>query len=158
MCQMSWNVTYGCGHQWAQIIIPCAPGMGFDNCPTFQGGMMSLSPGRKQFLPPGTCPYCNMSGWYDMNWIRMITKVNPGYQYGPTARKGGGISCVVLWLLDQQSPGYHGLILWQPHRRHLHRNRHIKILVALMSVQLRRVNQLMQPNERTWLAENDRKG
>ena len=57
---------------------------------------MSLVPETKQFLPPSTCPLCNMGGWYDMNWIRMITKVNRGCQYGPSARKGAGIPCVIL--------------------------------------------------------------
>jgi hypothetical protein len=96
MCQVSWNTTPRCRHQWAQITTPCAPGMGFDDCNTFQGGIMNMQPENKQIYPPGTCPWCDLGGWYNMNLIRMITKVKPGYHYGPSPRKGISTSCTIL--------------------------------------------------------------
>ena len=96
MCQISWNTTTGCGHQWAQITMLCSQGMGFDNCTTFRGGLMSMEPDRKQAYPAGTCPWCDLGGWYDMNLVRMITKVKPGCQYGPPPRKGLGMSCIIM--------------------------------------------------------------
>jgi hypothetical protein len=70
--------------------------MGFDNCPVFEGNLGSLLPKEQVFWPPGSCPYCDLSGLYDMNTVRTITKVTPGRQFGPSARKGGGIPCIIL--------------------------------------------------------------
>lgn len=96
MCQISWNTTTGCGHQWAQITVPCSQGMGFDNCMTFRGGSMSMKPDKKQTYPAGNCPWCDLGGWYDMNLVRMIIKVKPGCQCGPSPSKGAGMSCVII--------------------------------------------------------------
>jgi hypothetical protein len=105
MCQVSWNTTPGCGHQWAHITVPCSSCMGFDNCKIFQGGTMSLEPDNKQTYPPGTCPWCDLGGWYDMNLIRMITKVKPGYHCCPSPQKGLSTSCTILWISWQYIPG-----------------------------------------------------
>jgi hypothetical protein len=57
---------------------------------------MSMEPDKKQTYPAGNCPWCDLGGWYDMNLVRMITKVKPGCQYGLSPRKGVGMSCVIM--------------------------------------------------------------
>jgi hypothetical protein len=59
---------------------------------------MSMEPNEKQTYSAGTCPWCDLGGWYDMNLVRIIIKVKTGRQYGPylRQRQGRGISCVII--------------------------------------------------------------
>ncbi|KOS18651.1 hypothetical protein ESCO_000942 [Escovopsis weberi] len=38
MCVVTYFQHNKCGHTWAVITQPCAPFMGFTNCPSFGGG------------------------------------------------------------------------------------------------------------------------
>jgi len=57
---------------------------------------MNMEPDEKQNHPPGTCPWCDLGGWYDMILVRMITKVKPGRQFASSRCRGGGMSCVII--------------------------------------------------------------
>lgn len=92
-----------CHHKWMAIQTPCAPFMGFDNCPLFtQHGTILDWPDPVK-MPVSECPICGTRrGVYDLNMVRMVTAKKKGWKIGKDVHhwtKGvemHDVSCVVM--------------------------------------------------------------
>ena len=101
MCQIAHFHDRVCRHRWAQIAVPCAPGMGFNLCPSFCNPFLV-----KDVMPPTyavyfeLCPVCHLRGGYDRNTIRMIHATKKRWKIGgrgPAVMDGGcEVGCVVM--------------------------------------------------------------
>lgn len=83
MCTTKMLECPTCNHWWAEILVPCAEGRGFNNCPSFQNGKArSHNNHPKEMAGADSCPKCNKDDDYDGNKIRMVKNVSQGFRFG----------------------------------------------------------------------------
>ncbi|KAK8114738.1 uncharacterized protein PG998_000717 [Apiospora kogelbergensis] len=95
MCTTAHFRSRACGHHWLQITMACYPGLGFNNCDTFDGGAARE---ESPLVAVDTlCPACLGPGRYDKNTTRMILDIRNRYRwgYGPDKRSFGADCCVM---------------------------------------------------------------
>ncbi|KAI1501690.1 hypothetical protein F5X99DRAFT_408709 [Biscogniauxia marginata] len=100
MCHVAHFRSRNCGHHWLTIAQPCAPGRGFDTCPTFRDGV-AREP-APEIAVSGPCPACCCCGAgagavYDRNAVRMVTEIKRRWRWGLGPSKGDfGVDCGVM--------------------------------------------------------------
>lgn len=81
MCSTKIYHSRECKHKWMVVNRPCGPGMGFNNCVTFDRNFLRYgSPTIAASIRD--CPWHSLGGNYDLNRVRMIEKMNHGVYVG----------------------------------------------------------------------------
>ncbi|KAF7549459.1 hypothetical protein G7046_g8341 [Stylonectria norvegica] len=72
MCTLTYFEHKTCKHIWAVVTTPCAPWMGFNNCPSFCDGTAKQPP-KYIRTKTSACPRCDLGGMYDRNALYSAT-------------------------------------------------------------------------------------
>lgn len=94
MCQVTYFHHKTCHHEWAMISRPCAPALGFSNCPTFQAcdtGPIKAAP-RKFRTAGRACPRCaeeHLRVGHDRNVVRVVERMGRGVSIGRAPGEAG---------------------------------------------------------------------
>ncbi|KAG5930620.1 hypothetical protein E4U42_005282 [Claviceps africana] len=95
MCQVTYFHHATCRHKWAVISRPCAPGLGFSNCPSFlHEGSIKETP-RVYRTKARVCPRCAEGVW-DGNLVRVVKGMGWGLRIGGGGEGDWGVDVRVL--------------------------------------------------------------